>query len=151
MQAISIATDSAHPVSRPSDFQPARNFQAAQRPLTRMPMPKSVEASTQMSISTVFRTSSERETLGRERISFHQRTSLRAEAERLWDTNSLGKSRICAAREGRKERPSRYTKLMCCNVPLIERTAGSLIFPEVAAERKRVTLPRYLRRFFSLR
>lgn len=45
----SIATISAHPMFRPSVFQPTDNLQASHSPLKTIPMPHDEEASTQKS------------------------------------------------------------------------------------------------------
>src|SRR5882724_17440 len=86
--ASSRATDSAHPMSLPSDFQPLRSCHAAHCCPTITPIPQLVDASTQMSGSRCARGTKEHEPPGDARIDFHQFAHSTTE----WGTWCLAKS-----------------------------------------------------------
>jgi len=88
--ANSIATVSAHPISRPQVFQPLSNCQEAHRSETSKPTPQEDEASTQMFRSYSGNGMRDLEGLGTARAFFHQDRSDRQEFGMWWTTCSLG-------------------------------------------------------------
>jgi len=103
--ANSRATDSAQPMSLSLQSQPGRRRQAAQRSPTTIPTPQDEDASTHISGSTAWRSTSEWEPPGVDRIDFHQRAHSNTEC-RGWRAKSFRNFKMKDESGGRVERPS---------------------------------------------
>jgi hypothetical protein len=110
-------------MSQPLVSQPGRSFHAAQRFPTNRPMPQLVDTSTQTSGSTLTRIARRCELDSLTRTSFHHQTSEMMVAGTWWRAKLLGNFDRNAERDGRKLRPSRYTKVICWRVPWSEATS----------------------------